>query len=73
MYKRNPKNLIFDWPTKKIINRESDKYQKENIKWNFNLKINDIDQHFLSDLKINIDPDNYNIDFFQKKRKLQNK
>ena len=67
MYKGNPKNLIFDWPTKKIINRESDKYQKENMKWNFNLKINDIDQHFLSDLKINLDPDNYNIDFFQKR------
>ena len=70
MYKNSPKNLIFDWPTKKIINRESDKYQKENIKWNFNLNINDIDQHFLSDLKINIDPDNYNIDFFFKKEKL---
>ena len=67
MYKSSPKNLIFDWPTKKIINRESDKYQIENIKWNFNLNINDIDQHFLSDLKINIDPDNYNIDFFQKR------
>ena len=67
MYKSSPKNLIFDWPTKKIINRESDKYQKEDINWNFNLKINDINQHFLSDLKIIIDPDNYNIDFFQKR------
>ena len=67
MYKNSPKNLIFDWPTKKIINRESDKYQKEIIKWNFNLNINDIDQNFLSDLKINIDPNNYNIDFYQKR------
>ena len=67
MYKSSPKNLIFDWQTKKIINRESDKYKKESINWNFNLKINDIDQHFLSDLKININPDNYNVDFFQKR------
>ena len=71
MYKNSPKNLIFDWPTKKIINRESDKYQKEIIKWNFNLNINDIDQNFLSDLKINIDPNNYNIDFYQKRGKFK--
>ena len=61
-----PYKLLYS-ATKKIINRESDKYQKENINWNLNLKINDIDQHFLSDLKVKINPDNYNIDFFQKR------
>ena len=70
MYKYGKKNLIFDWQTKKFINRESNQYKKENIHWNFIFQIQDIKQHFLSDVKINMNPNQYNIEFYQRKGKF---
>ena len=70
MYKYGKKNLIFDWKTKRIINRESNQYKIEDINWNFIFQIRDIKQHFLSDVKINMNPNQYNLEFYQRKGKF---
>jgi len=70
MYKYEKKNLVFDWPTKKLTNRESNQYKNEVINWNFIFQIRDIKQHFLSDVKINMIPDQYNLEFYQRKGKF---
>ena len=70
MYKYEKKNLIFDWKSKRIVNRESNQYIKEDVNWNFIFQIQDIKQHFLSDVKINMNPDQYNLEFYQRKGKF---
>ena len=70
MYKYEKKNLILDWETKKIINRESNQFTKEDVNWNFIFQIQDIKQHFLSDVKINMNPNQYNLEFYQRKGKF---
>ena len=71
MYKYPKKTITFNWQTKKIINRASDKYKKNNIQWEFIFKIRDIEQKFLSDLKIDFKPDNYNFELYQKLGKFE--
>ena len=70
MYKYEKKNLIFDWQTKKLINLESNQYKKEDINWNFIFQIRDIKQHFLSEVKINMNPNPYSLEFYQQKGKF---
>lgn len=71
MYKYPKKTITFDWQTKKITNRVLDKYKKNIIQWEFILKIRDIEQKFLSDLKIDFKPDNYNFELYQKLGKFE--
>ena len=71
MYKYQKKIITLDWKTKKIIDRISDKYKKNNIQWQFIFKIRDIEQKFLSDLKIDFKPDNYNFELYQKLGKFE--
>ena len=70
MYKHEKKNLIFDWQTKELINRESNRYKKEDVNWNFIFQIRDIKQHFLSEVKIDMNPNQHNLEFYQKKGKF---
>ena len=67
VHKYSKKSLILDWSTKKLINRESDQYEKSDLLWNFIFQIKEIEQNFLSDILINMDPDNFNFEFYQKR------
>ena len=70
MHKYPIKSITFDWPTKSIINKQSDQFDKNNIVWNIVFGIRDIKQNFLSDIKINLAPDNYNFEFYQQSGKF---
>ena len=50
---------------------ESEIYSKESIPWNFNLNVNKVEQKLFSDIKVIIGPDISNIEFTQKKARLQ--
>ncbi len=66
MHKYPIKTITYDWTTKSIINRQSDQFDKKNIVWNIVFRIRDIKQNFLSDININLAPDNFNFEFYQR-------
>ena len=66
MHKYSIKTITYDYSTKSIINRESDQFDKEDIVWNIVLGVREIKQNFLSDIKFNLVPDNYNFEFYQR-------
>ena len=65
------RTLILDWNSRKIMGLESENYSKESIPWDFNLNINKVEQKLFSDIKVIIGPDISNIEFKQKKARLQ--
>ena len=65
------RTLILDWNSRKIMGLESENYSKESIPWNFNLNVNKVEQKLFSDIKVIIGPDISNIEFTQKKARLQ--
>ena len=70
MHKHPIKTITYDWKNKNIIDLESSKYNYGDINWNIVFKIRDIKQKFLSDLKINLEPENKNIEFYQRNGKF---
>ena len=65
------RTLVFDWNTQKITGLESENYSKESIPWDFNLNVSKVEQKLFSDINVIIGPDISNIEFKQKKARLQ--
>ena len=66
MHKRHEKNISLDWETKKITNKESDKFSKDSTNWSLKFKINEIEQSLLSNTNIGLNRENFSIEYFQK-------
>ena len=65
-YKQEKKKISYDLQTKRFLNRDSDKFSKENINWTFKFKVNEIRQSFLSDLNLLFSDDSIDIELYQK-------
>lgn len=69
-YKYSKKSISLDWPTKTLINLESDQYEKKDIEWNFIFEVQDINQTFLSDITIDMNSSIFDLEFYQKRGKF---
>ena len=66
-YRFPKKSVNLDWETRKIINKQSDIYSKDEINWSLHWKISNIKQTFISDIDINLSSDKLGLEIYQKK------
>ena len=71
MHKRQEKRISLDWKSKKITNKESDNFAKDSMNWFFKFNINEIENSLLSDISIELFPENFSIEYFQKYGKFK--
>ena len=63
---KNNSNLLYEWQSKKIINRETKLLNNNPIYWDINYKIRNIEQKFMSNIEINLGTEKNSYELFQR-------